>query len=428
MPLFHTRSHPRLLTLLFATVITPGIMLGLWLILTASGQASKRASANPTATVPYLDKVIQMPRGHAGPLKSQLHPNGRLYFVNTLASIGVIERDRLVKLIDVPFANDATAHLLRDFTIQPRTGLVYVIDRLANVVDVIDGLSVKATLPVSGRSLMFITADPNSGYIYVSNGNGPVEEPLASTITIISGTQVVKELPLGYIPNSQFYNPVEQATYIGYNGRHVGQPDSEPTKDGVLAVIKGTEIVTRTLLGYADNRVINQMALNEHTGEMYFIDRDANLIYRGPDGEFARLRLRAAGYGLLRQVVVDAKRGWAYVGAWKTGQDRILVIAKDQILAELPVAADPLALAVDATHDYVYVASRLANVFTVIRGTEVITAMRHDGIGSSQITVDEARGYIYVCNPDYGGSISIFRVSPGDKRRPANIAENDRNN
>lgn len=385
------------------------LLLFLWGGLAACQPTSPVPLADPTASIPYLERVIQIPRGHAGPAKGELHPDGRLYFINYLSSVGVIEGSRLVKLIDPPWLEGVTARHLRDLAIHPATGLVYVVERYEGVVHVIQDLDVVATVPVGGRFPKYITVDPVSPYLYATSGVGPSEASTKTVVTVISGTEVVAHIPLGYQPYSQFYNPVEQATYIGYYGKHIGEPMDDPPQNGVLAVIKGTEIITRTQLGYPENRNVNDMAVNARTGEMYFIESDTSLIYRSPTGELSRLRLKTLGYGTLRDVVVDAKRGWAYVGTWGT-PSQVLVIEKDQILAELPVAEDPLALAVDETHDYVYVASRLANVFTVIRGTEVITAMRHDGIGSSQIVVDEPKGYIYVLNPDYGGSVSIFRV------------------
>ena len=116
------------------------------------------------------------------------------------------------------------------------------------------------------------------------------------------------------------------------------------------------------------------------------------------------------GFRLTRDLAVDSRSGWAYVTAWNGHPSQVAVVDKDKIIAALTVGEDPYAVAIDETHDYVYVANRLSGSLSVIRGTEVITTMSTEGWGPSYITVDEARGYIYVSNAD-SHSVAVFGFS-----------------
>lgn len=115
-------------------------------------------------------------------------------------------------------------------------------------------------------------------------------------------------------------------------------------------------------------------------------------------------------------LAIDPQRAWAYAGSWDGPPSHVLVLDRDQVIATLPVGFDARHIAVDPTHDYVYVADRLSGAISVIRGTEVITHLLTGGVGPSYISVDEQRGYIYVSNAD-SPSIAVFGFDdpPADK-------------
>jgi DNA-binding beta-propeller fold protein YncE len=110
----------------------------------------------------------------------------------------------------------------------------------------------------------------------------------------------------------------------------------------------------------------------------------------------------------LNHVAVDTRRNWAYVTSWDGPPSHVVVVQKDKVIAVLEVPGyDVRDVVYDATHDYIYVANRLAGNMSIIRGTEVITTLNTGGVGPTYITVDEKRGYIYVSNADTH-SIAVF--------------------
>ena len=138
------------------------------------------------------------------------------------------------------------------------------------------------------------------------------------------------------------------------------------------------------------------------------------------DGEQSvqRLPLNPTDYLFDFALAIDPKRGWTYVGSWDGPPSHVLVLDRNQLVAKLPVGYDARHIAVDQTHDYVYVANRLSGALSVIRGTEVITHLSTRGVGPSFISVDEKQGYIYVSNADYGGSIAVFGFDEQETQEP----------
>jgi DNA-binding beta-propeller fold protein YncE len=123
--------------------------------------------------------------------------------------------------------------------------------------------------------------------------------------------------------------------------------------------------------------------------------------YRGALGAY---NVGSLGYSI-NTLTVDSRTGWAYAASWDGPPSHVLVLDKDQLIAEIPVGNDVRGIAVDEPHDYIYAVNARSATLSVIRATEVITTLETGGSEPREIVVDETRGYIYVTS---GGGVAVF--------------------
>lgn len=389
-------------------LLLASIAVLLLLALAASLAGCAVSVAEPTPSLPHLLGVIQMHHGDTLLGDSLVHPNGLAYVTGRGGYVVVLKGTELVEVIPLPQQGGRHAEPT-DLVINPHNGYVYVADQALNTVHVLSGTTIITSMPSLGYHTQLLTVDPTTGYIYVANRLGPPATPLSTTITVFSGTHPIAHIPFGYAPSDIVYNPVDQQIYVGHQYR-IGDRDRPP--GGMVTIISKTTFVTTTFLGLPEQEarqrgIVQQIAVNEQTGAMTLMNARSIFYWDGHQA-VQRLPLGNPDYLFDYALAVDPKRGWAYAGSWDGPPSHVLVIDQDQVIAELPVGFDARHIAVDQTHDYVYVANRLTGDLSIIRGTEVITTLPTGGVGPSFISVDEPHGYIYVSNADYGGSISVF--------------------
>jgi len=388
------------------------------LLLTTLACQSTQAEESP---LPILLAVVDLhhPKQGSGLRESVLHPNGTLYVMNSL-EIGIISGTKLLHKIPLLLPSGAEPDALTreypdlfDLNVDATTGHVYVLDHRYNYVHVISGTEVITAFDSQGLSPRYVTFDPHSGLGYISNNVKSWEDGRSNPTLIISATEVITVMNRGrgLAPQSQVYNPIDGHMYIGHTP---GDPERGEAAQGVLSIISGTKVLTTTYLGNEELYQISQIAVNEQNGDLYML-APARLVYWNRVDPPRHLFINEGNrYGNVRALDVDTRTNFAYVTIWRTGADRVLVIDKDKIIAEIPVYDDPAAIAVDETHDYVYVLDRLVGAMSIIRGTEVLTTVSTEGWGPSYITVDEKRGYIYVSNAD-SHSVAVFGFAEADK-------------
>ena len=400
----------------------PFLPFGLLLILLALLGGCQPAQGRADA-LPRFIAVIDLhdPKQMRGLGKGVLHPNGSFYVINS-ASVGMISGTDLSHVIPIPLPSGELADALkpdypdlRDITVDIRTEQIYVTDITNNYVHVISGTTIITAFSSLGMFPNFITFDPQTGLGYLSNFVLSRENPREKRTMILSDTHIIAQVvrPNGLSPYSQFYNPVDGQLYIGHQP---GDPALGEEPGGVVTVISGAALVTTTFLGNPELNGIVKMAVDQRSGAMYLLDATNQLVYWHGD-EIRHLFLGGEGFRSTRDLAVDARTGWAYVTAWNGNPSHVAVVDKDTVIATIPVGEDPYAVAVDETHDYVYVANRLSGSLSVIRGTAVITTMSTAGWGPSYITLDEERGYIYVSNAD-SHSVAVFGY-PAEAEPPA---------
>lgn len=312
--------------------------------------------------------------------------------------MAVLDGPKLVQLVRWPGELSETAP--RGIALHPGTGWVYVADYDRDAVHVISGTEVLTTIPNVGYNPHAIAIQPDTGYVYVANARGHPKQVEPGNVAIISGTQVITRLQVGFVPQIVAINPVDGRVYVGQAVWNL------PQSPGTLAIIKGTQLITMTSLGWKDPRSVKDMALDERTGALYMIQGHYLTYWNGKQIE--RLELGANGKRVLNNVTVDSKRSLAYVGAWATPPDNVLIVLREgKVVTEIPVGYDPRQIAVDEMHDYVYVVNRMEGSMSVIRDTRVVTTLSTEGIGPTFLAVDEKRGYVYVSNSTTH-SVAVF--------------------
>ena len=406
--LFSLIHHPRVHLCLLSIFLFLSLLIGLLLSLSAC-QSVQGNTDMPPHFITRID--LHDPQQMRGLGKSVLHPNGSLYVINS-ASVGIITPTVLSSVIPIPLPSGEMADALKpnypelwDLAVDTTTGKIYVTDTTNHYVHVIRDTAIITAFSSLGMFPNFITFDSHTGLGYISNFVLSRENPREKRTIVLSDTHIITQIigAKGLSPTAQFYNPVDDKLYIGH---HPGDPAFGEDPGGVITVISRTKILTTTFLGNPGLSGIFKMAVNQKTGAMYFLDMSNQLVYWHGD-DIQHLVLWQAGFRVTRDLAVDSRTGWAYVTAWNDHPSQVAVVDKDKIIAAITVGEDPYAVAVDETHDYVYVANRLSGSLSVIRGTEVITTLSTMGSGPSYITVDEARGYIYVSNAD-SHSVAVF--------------------
>jgi len=407
MPLFITYT-PRTAWRLCLVFLPVGLLLVLLALLSGCQPAQGHTDTPPQFIT--LINLHRQGRG-AGVEKSVLHPNGSLYVIYS-TYVGVISITALSHLITIPLPSGAIPDpleydypQLRDIAVDNSSGQIYVTDTTNHFVHVISGTTIITAFSSLGMFPNFITFDPKLGYGYLSNYFASLEDRRIEQTVVLTHGQLLTQIERGHgqPPYSQFYNPVDGRLYIGHQP---GDPALGEAPGGVVTVISGTALVTTTFLGNPELNGIVKMAVDRNSGAMYLLDATNRLVYWYGDA-IRHLFLGGEGFRSTRDLAVDAHTGWAYVTSWNGNPSHVAVVDKDTVIAAIPVGEDPYAVAVDETHDYVYVANRLSGSLSVIRGTVVITTMSTEGWGPSYITLDEERGYIYVSNAD-SHSVAVF--------------------
>ena len=352
--------------------------------------------ASGQEALPRLLAVIEMPPGIGLTAQGVIHPNGKAYILNQSGSIAVLNGPRLITIIT---ELDKVRNSMTDLAVSGNGGYVYVTDLYANTLDIIRDTTVVSTISSIGPSPVRVVVHPKTGYVYVANIKKPGGE---GTVTVISGTTVITDVQVGYMPRTLLVNPVNGLVYVGQT-----RPSSNKHAK-MLAIIRGTELITQTNLGLDIYGSITDIAVNPNTGEMYMIPNYGTLIYWDGAQDVRMIDMYRHGKYSLNNVAVDTKRNWAYVSSWDGPPSHVAVVNKDKVIADIEVPGyDLRGIVYDATHDYIYVANRLSGTMSIIRGTEVITTVSTGGMEPAYITVDENRGYIYVSNT-FSHSVAVF--------------------
>lgn len=360
--------------------------------------------------LPHLLAVIEIPPGIGLTSQGVVHPDGPAYIMNKSGAVAVLDGPQLVTMITWPQEERVRLH---DIAIHPHTGQIYVADDSNDAVHIIEGTEVITTLYDVGYWPELLAVHPESGYVYVASSRRNPETSAVPVVTVISHTEVITHISVPGAPQVLRIGPLDQRLYLG----KTVWPESKDR----LAIIEGTELVSTTFPAPSefDTGWIFDMAFHDQSGTLHMLS--------GPEGvlEWDGTAVEQKNLGALghevNNIAVDSSRDLVYVSSWTGPPSYVVVLHQGEIVAELPVGFDPRQIVVDKTHDYVYVANRLAGSMSVIRGTELITTYSTEGVGAGFITVDEAQGYIYVSNSD-SPSIAVFGFDEAPARSGSSVA------
>ena len=384
-------------------IVLSGVSL-LGLCLAACSQTTWSQWLNPVELT--LLSVIELPNEIISD-QIAITAKGYVYVTHVSGSVAILEKATLVKLLALP-QNREHKSLDGQIVVHPQTDLVYLTDDLNDVMYVLRGTAIVSTVTDVGLAPSALAIHPSTGYVYVG-GLPAIPNTLGGIVSVITQTHVITQIPIGLAAN--VLTPDERNRQV-----YVGQPVVlkavfPPEQQALLAVIDETSLITMTSLGYPwGDGSINAIEVNPNTGEVYMIENLATLVYWHGD-VIKRLNLAKLGYTALNDIAIDRRTNLVYVSSWGDPRSHVVVLDQDQIVAAIVVGRDPRQIAIDETHDAIYVANRLSGSISVLRGAAVLQTIKTNGGGPMHLGLDEARGYLYAANSD-SHSIAVFRIGP----------------
>jgi DNA-binding beta-propeller fold protein YncE len=378
------------------------ILLLAWLLVSLAGC---QATTTSTDQLPRLLTVIEDPDAWAWPEEIVVHPDGLAYVTLDTGELVVLDGPEYVATIARPDLVPNPGQIDSYLAVHPKTKLLYWADH-TGYVHVISGTKVITSIVGVEHLPNAIAIHPDTGLVYVANAKRrgwPENQTLPSNVTVISGTHIITDLIVAYVPSEIVVNPVDSRTYVAQN---LGISFFDQELFGMLGIIEGLKVITNTTLGIGeDSDSIDDIAINPTNGDMYFEWR-GNILYWDRKSQPVEISIKY-GNGWTRDIKVNPRTNLVYASHIGTEHTGVGIIQGSEVVTNITIPGEPREIAVDEKHDYVYIANYKRGELTVIRGTDIITTLSTGGWGSWDIGVDEERGYIYVSNAD-SHSIAVF--------------------
>lgn len=341
-----------------------------------------------------------------GPRKPAVAPNGYTYILTHYdGGLLILDGTEIVKLI--PWSDLTDRGMGEQIIAHPTNELVYV--SINGTIYIFRDTEHITTIEAEGTRVIDFAVDEKTGYLYTIMGSRPLDGNIpANFIHVISGTQVITTTLIPHLNTQRaVYNPIDGILYLGQSAWpnaleslvtwKLGHGITEPFRDLPVPLGPIKNIVV--------DRDSGDMYMTNSSGRVgkftYWNRVDAPItLYVDPFGDNVIFGLEDIGY--------DQTRDLAYVTATRdTVPSVVLVMRKDEIIAEIPVHYDGADLAIDEKRNYVYVSNTNSRTLSIIRGTEVITTLSTGGRHPMDVTVDEKSGLVYVPNLS-NRSVAIF--------------------
>jgi len=363
-------------------------------------------------TFPPPQRLAVIPTG-LWPGQIVVNPGGYAYvFVDSVdgGEIAVLDGPKLVTVIPWPEVTQNDPVKDAQMAIDPQTGELYVTE-VSGYLHIIRGAQVITSISNIGYVPTGITIHPNNRLAYIAtrpqHWQPGTQVKGSSSVTIISHTQIITKIDIGYIPRVIVSNPVDNRVYVG---QVTGFPEAGQTLMGMVSIIEDTKVVTNTSFGpIIPAFEVLDLAVDTQNGDVYMIENLYPVLYWDRVHPPIRVKLDLSDYGNggLNNLAVDPKHHLAYASYSGEHGGMVAAIRAGVVVAQILVGDDPHQIAVDTVRDFVYVTNYQAGTMTVIRGTEVITTLETGGFGGMHVAVDEPRGYVYVSNGN-SDSITVF--------------------
>jgi YVTN family beta-propeller protein len=298
--------------------------------------------------------------------------------------------------------------------VNPTTGYVYVVNYESDSVSILSGTQLLKNVPV-GEDPRSIGVNPATGLVYVPNFNG-------GTLSILSGTQVVKIIP-GVTGDSVGVHSDTGYIYLGGWGRIgvltgtqfitwvEGLPTSlsdspmqfaaDPVSDYMYALDAGGLTVltgTEVITTHVLNHEEGMLDVDSVTGYAYAATLDR--VYRISGTEMVNIISLTPALTNVFAVAYDTANSHLYVG----GDPDIRVLSGTQTIGVISTSLPTRQIVVDPNSDYVYSISTDGRLVTVISDTTVVTTLTLNTTsdwpwpGQTMAAVDPATDYLYVLN------------------------------
>jgi YVTN family beta-propeller protein len=262
------------------------------------------------------------------------------------------------------------------------TGLIYIVNQWSNNVTIVSSTNVLGSISV-GFSPMAIGVNPKTGYAYVANRDGP------TPVTVLSGTQVLTTITW---PDPAGEKQI--AVDLSANRAYVLN-----TMRGELIVLSSTQVIANLFIGSMPSAI----AVNSINGYVYVTDKHANTVTVLDDTHVittlptiaaplaiavnsATGQTYIAGQGItvlsgtksvatlavgckLSKVDIDSSTGRVY--ALDSMDQTTIVLSGTQVLARLPVGGQPTMVHVNPVNHAAYVGSSTPDSLSIIYGDEL---------------------------------------------------------
>jgi DNA-binding beta-propeller fold protein YncE len=261
--------------------------------------------------------------------------------------------------------------------VHPRTGLLYVVNRGSDSIFIFHGTQRIATVEVGHRP-DDAAIDPVTGYVYVSNtGRAPGVTGEAGTVSILSGTQILTQVVVGFAPQQV---EVHLSNHLVYVRNHKGS----------ITVLRGIRVLADVAVEGVGS--IAAMTIDPVAGYVY-VASGASVVVLDGTQVLARLDLEGPAIDAL---AIDTTNGYLYAAR----QGSIAVFKGMSRVATLPIDQIPTALACLPGTGTCYVAGLLGmgdTVLTIIQGTGILTST-WAGSKPHLLVADPQRGRMYLAS------------------------------
>ena len=258
-------------------------------------------------------------------------------------------------------------------------------------VSVISGTSVIANLPVGTSPIAIAVNGSGTAYVVSQSGN----------VTVISGTSDVATVPVGHEPSSAVWDSENGYVYVTNSITYRDQP-------GTVSVIAGTRVLANLTVGEGPSEIVYDAA----SGSIYVLNDNGagspTVSVISDLSVVSTISVGTTASAILPGCGTLPAAGDLYVTNGQPGT--VTVVSGTQVIATVPVGVDPYPLICDPTTGEVYVGNYLSENVSVLAGTNVVATVPMVG-SPVAFGYDPVDGRIYVAtNQGTAGNQSLFEI------------------
>ena len=265
-----------------------------------------------------------------------------------------------------------------DLAFNPSNNEIYVSNAISSTISLISGTNVVGTVKVNliPGELIF---NPSNNDIYVTTS-------VPDTITVISGTTIVGTITTSQFPTGLIFNPFNNDVYVSNDG------------SDTVSVISGTNVIATTSVGSFPT----WFGYNPSNKDVYVSNEQSSTV--SVISGTTTIGAVKTGSGPSTFAYNPSNK---YMYVVTGGSDSVSAILNTSVVGSIPAGIEPNAIAFNPSNNDIYVTSYGSNTVTVISGKSVVGTV---SVGShpSRIAFDPYNNDIYVVN---SGSNTVSVIS-----------------